>query len=296
MSEGRILIVEDDHDTAKMLADYFSELGFLTQVADRGTTALDYTRRRLPDLIILDILLPEMNGYAVCRTLRTTTRTSHIPIIFLTQKDELSDIIAGLELGADDYITKPFDIKELELRVKNALASHRRMNMTDPRTGLPASRLIEDQLRQLIQSDGWTYIEIAIQNMQPFQDKYGFVAGDEVLRYVALLLNETIEIFGTSDDFVGHAGGPIFTIITYTSDIEALRSQVEERFNNEITTHYNFMDIEEGGIVLPDRTIAPIMAISFGIVSDGAMSYSDIREITEAAAAARLRNQQSKGD
>ena len=136
MSKGRILIVEDDLDTAEMLRLVFSEANYSVEVTFRGTDALDYTRRHIPDLIILDIVLPGMNGYAVCRELRTTTRTSHIPIIFLTQKDERGDRIAGLELGADDYITKPFDIEELKLRVKNAIQGHQRMNMTDPRSGL----------------------------------------------------------------------------------------------------------------------------------------------------------------
>src|SRR6185503_1536552 len=102
--------------------------------------ALALTRKSIPHLIVLDIMLPDMDGYAVCRELRTTTRTSHIPIIFLTQKDERADRIAGLELGADDYITKPFDIEELKLRVQNAINRAERESLTDPRSGLPSGR------------------------------------------------------------------------------------------------------------------------------------------------------------
>jgi DNA-binding response OmpR family regulator len=107
MGKGRILVVEDDFDISNMLRIYFSGQGYEVQVAPRGGDALTLTRKQLPQLIVLDIMLPDMNGYDVCRELRSTTRTSHIPIIFLTQKDERSDKIAGLELGADDYITKP---------------------------------------------------------------------------------------------------------------------------------------------------------------------------------------------
>src|SRR5262249_34970770 len=107
MSKGRILVVEDDFDISNMLRIYFTGQGFEVSVARRGNDALSMTRQSLPHLIVLDIMLPDMDGYAVCKQLRTTTRTSHIPIIFLTQKDERSDKIAGLELGADDYITKP---------------------------------------------------------------------------------------------------------------------------------------------------------------------------------------------
>ncbi len=287
MSEGRILIVEDDVDTAEMLRLVFSEAKYSVEVAFRGTDALDHTRRQIPDLIILDIVLPGMNGYSVCRELRTTTRTSHIPIIFLTQKDERGDRIAGLELGADDYITKPFDIEELKLRVKNAIQGHQRMNMTDPRSGLPAARLIEEQLRALILVQDWAYIEIDVQNLQPFVDNYGFVAGDEVLRYTALMLNESIDELGDRDDFIGHAGGPIFVIITTSHNSERITQRIRQRFAEDILTHYNFMDSEEGGIRLPDGKLAPLMRLSIGVVSEKTRRFSDIREITESAAEQR---------
>jgi DNA-binding response OmpR family regulator len=147
VSKGRILVVEDDFDISNMLRIYFSGQGYDVQVAPRGGDALTLTRKQMPQLIVLDIMLPDMDGYAVCRELRQTTRTSHIPIIFLTQKDERSDKIAGLELGADDYITKPFDIEELKLRVKNAIDRVDREKSMDPRSNLPRSKLIEEQLR-----------------------------------------------------------------------------------------------------------------------------------------------------
>ena len=162
MSSGRILVVEDDFDISNMLRIYFTGQGYHVEVAARGEDALAMCRRKLPDLIVLDIMLPDTDGYAVCRELRTTTRTSHIPVIFLTQKDERSDKIAGLELGADDYITKPFDIEELKLRVRSAIRAHQRLNMTDPRTGLPSGRLIEEQLRQLMRRNDWSFILLSL--------------------------------------------------------------------------------------------------------------------------------------
>ena len=102
MSKGRILVVEDDADISNMLRIYFGGQQYEVQIAPRGGDALQMTRKQLPNLIILDIMLPDMNGYDVCRELRTTSRTSHIPIIFLTQKDERSDKIAGLELGEEN--------------------------------------------------------------------------------------------------------------------------------------------------------------------------------------------------
>lgn len=290
MKQGQILVVEDDIDTAEMLNTFFEGQNYAVDIAMRGNEVLSHTNRLLPDLIILDIMLPGMDGYEVCRELRTTTRTSHIPIIFLTQKDERSDRIAGLELGADDYITKPFDLEELGLRAKNAIQTHQRQNMTDPRTGLPSARLIEEQLRTLTNAEGWTYAEFAIHNMQPFFDAYGFVAADEVLRYVALILNEVVIEDGTSQDFIGQAGGSIFVLITHAQEPQTLINKVRERFDREIKTHYGFVDAERGGIEQPDGTVAPLMTLSVGKASEKDQKFADIREITEVAAAQRRRD------
>ena len=140
MSKARLLIVEDDIDIANMLKIYFTGQNFGVEVAHRGGDALDKTRHNLPNLIVLDIMLPDIDGFEVCRILRTNTRTSHVPIIFLTQKDERSDKLQGLELGADDYITKPFDIEELKLRVQRAITRAEQQSLTDlaqdcPRAG-----------------------------------------------------------------------------------------------------------------------------------------------------------------
>jgi len=287
MSSGRILVVEDDFDISNMLRIYFAGQGYQVEVAARGEDALAMCRRKLPDLIVLDIMLPDMDGYAVCRELRTTTRTSHIPVIFLTQKDERSDKIAGLELGADDYITKPFDIEELKLRVRSAIRAHQRLNMTDARTGLPSGRLIEEQLRRLMRRDDWTFLLVGLDHLDVFNDAYGFVAGDEVLRFAALLFSDVVDALGTANDFLGHASSDTFTVITFSADIEQLVSRLRDRFSAEVRPQYNFMDSERGGIALQDGTIGPLMTLSFGIVSGRNDNFADIREITEMAAERR---------
>ena len=290
---GRILVVEDDVDIANMLRIYFTGQDYQVEVANRGTDALRLCQKQIPDLVVLDIMLPDMDGYTICRELRTTPRTSHIPIIFLTQKDERSDRIAGLELGADDYITKPFDIEELKLRVKSAIRIHQRMNMTDPRTGLPSSRLIEDQLRQLMRAEGWTLLLVGIDHLSPFNDTYGFVASGEVLRFTALLLNDVVDDLGTLNDFIGHASSDTFVIITMEKNVAPMVEQLRKRFNDEVLTHYNFIDREQGGIRLVDGSFAPLMSLSIGVVSSKT-PFSDIREITEAAAELRRLDQEEQ--
>ncbi|NJN43448.1 MAG: response regulator [Anaerolineae bacterium] len=249
MGKARILIVEDDIDISNMLRIYFSGQGYDVDAALSGSEALDKTRQGLPHLIVLDIMLPGMNGYDVCRTLRTQTRTSHIPVIFLTQKDERSDKLQGLELGADDYITKPFDIEELKLRVQNAIARAERESLTDPRSGLPSGRLIEDQLRKIIRRDDWELMDIRVNHFEPFKEVYGFVAGDDVLRFSAMMMGEVVDEFGTPNDFIGHPGGENFVIITTETNGSAIRDRLKARFTEEVLTHYNFMDREQGHIL-----------------------------------------------
>jgi PleD family two-component response regulator len=294
MSKGRILVVEDDFDISNMLRIYFSGQGYEVQVAPRGSDALSMTRKQLPELIVLDIMLPDMNGYDVCRELRTTSRTSHIPIIFLTQKDERSDKLIGLELGADDYIIKPFDIEELKLRVQNAITAAKRINLIDPKSNLPSGRLIEDHLRKLMhEARPWTYIDIKIEQFEVFRDVYGFVAGDDVIRFVSLMIGEVIDELGTPDDFAGHPGQDNFILITHAADIDKVKTRLSERFNEEVKQHYSFIDRERGYILVPDGTLgekqAPLMTLSTGSVSTRTHQFADIREITELAAEDRRR-------
>ena len=291
MGKARLLIVEDDHDISNMLKIYFTGLGYDVDAAIRGGEALEKTKHVLPHLIVLDIMLPDIDGYEVCRTLRTNTRTSHIPVIFLTQKDERSDRLQGLELGADDYITKPFDIEELKLRVQGAIRRSERESLTDPRSGLPAGRLIEEQLRRIIRETGWAYMDIRINDFDAFRDVYGFVASDDVLRFAAMILGEVLDEVGTSGDFLGHAGGDNFIIITREESASSISQRIKARFADEVQTHYNFMDRQQGFIQAPkaegQTEKFPLMTLAVGIVSPSQQQFADIREITELAAEAR---------
>jgi diguanylate cyclase (GGDEF)-like protein len=291
MGKSRLLIVEDDVDIGNMLKIYFGGMEYDVDVAVRGSDALEKTKQVLPHLIVLDIMLPDIDGYEVCRNLRTNMRTSHIPVIFLTQKDERSDKLQGLELGADDYITKPFDIEELKLRVQGAIKRSQQQSLTDPRSGLPSSRLIEDQLRRIIREKGWALLDARVNYFDSFKDVYGFVAGDDVLRFTAMLIGEVVDELGTTADFIGHAGGDNFIIITHEAKADAIKARLKERYDQEVQTHYNFMDRQQGYIVAPDengrQVESPLMTLAVGVVSPVTHYFADIREITEIAAEER---------
>lgn len=291
MRRDHILIVEDDQDLANLLNIYFSGQGYQVTIADDGSKALDLARQSLPHLIVLDIVLPDMDGYRVCRQMRSSIRTSHIPILFLTQKGERADRIAGLELGADDYITKPFDIEELKLRVQNAIARSKRENFTDRRTGLPASELVEERLRNLLSESDWALIEIKLENYRAYKEAYGFLAGEDILRMTAMVITQALNQSGGESDFAGHPGANTFIVVTSAARAELVIARIQDGFNQRLRGYYSETDWTHGSVeaTLDNRALpgAPLMSLSIGMLDGTRERFSDIQKLVEHASLAR---------
>jgi PleD family two-component response regulator len=294
MMKGQLLVVEDDSDIAEMLRMYFNGQGYDVVVVSNGADALAATHQNIPNLIILDIILPDMDGYTICQELRTRPRTSHIPIIFLTQKDERSDRISGLELGADDYITKPFDIEELRLRVQNAIRRGERDTLVDPRTGLPTGQQVKEQLSQLLFSDRWALLDCRITHFEGYKDIYSFVAGDEVLAGTATLLRRVLSDKKREDDFIGHAGGGNFIVISEADIAPILAQEIKHHFNTSVEDYYSEEDRKRGYMMPPEGTgmTFPLMKMTVGVLSSEGVTFTDLRELTEAALEARRKDSQ----
>jgi CheY-like chemotaxis protein len=295
MGKGRILVVEDDIDISKMLRIYFDSQGYEVLVANRGSEALETCRTKLPNVVVLDIQLPDIDGYEVCRTLRSNTRTSYVPIIFLTQKDERSDKIAGLELGADDYITKPFDIEELKLRVEGAIRRSQREALTHPVTNLPAGKLIEEQLKGVKESDEpWILLYFGVRNVNAFKEIAGPIQVNEILLFLADVMRETVEAQGTLNDFIGQASDSDFIIITTPEAASVICQTVTKRFDDESGVFYPFSVREAGKVSYQDidgiTREAGLMKLVVGVVSSEDGPFADIVQITEDAAENRRRN------
>jgi CheY-like chemotaxis protein len=266
MKARRLLVVEDDADTHELLRMYFSEHGFDVSVAVRGPEALSLARQSLPDLILLDINLPGMNGLEVCASLRAAPRTAYIPIIFISERATQSDRLIGLSAGAVDYVTKPFDLEELRLRMLAAIKRAERDNLLDPRTGLPTGRLVEEQLAAVRALSGWRVLECRLESFRPFVDVNGFAAGDDVLKFAAQVLRETVAAHGGPDDFIGHPANDTFVVLTNAADGEGLAALLRARFDDGVKAHYSFMDVEQGYVMIRDGdgqlTRAPLMTLS----------------------------------
>ncbi len=243
-TKSKILIVEDDLDVAEMLNAYFRVQGYEVFTVNWGEDGVRSSLQNHPELVILDIRLPDIDGYEVARRLRSDRRTSEIPIIFLTEKRDRSDRLLGLEIGADDYITKPFDVQELRLRVRNALKRVSQGSLTNPVTGLPERDLVDEKLSEVIGVAGSSLLFVVLENMDTFRETYGFVASDDVLRAISLMIGNTMREVCGSDDFIGHLTGTDFVLVLSPADLAALSEKLQIRLDQSIEYFYPIRDRE----------------------------------------------------
>ena len=244
-AKHKILIVEDDPDVAEMLNAYFRVQGYEVFTVNWGEDGVRAGQSVLPDLIILDIRLPDIDGYEVARRLRSDRRTQEIPIIFLTEKRERADRLQGFEVGADDYVTKPFDVQELRLRVRNALRRVSQGSLTNPVSGLPEGPLVEERLSDAIHKSGWALLHISIIHLDSFREAYGFVASDDVLRAISLMIYNTIKEFGGTEDFLGHVTPTDFVVVMTPDTLSTFREKIRSRLEQSLDYFYPIKDREQ---------------------------------------------------
>ncbi len=259
-AKSKILIVEDDLDVAEMLNAYFRVQGYDVFTVNWGEDGVRAAQTVLPDLMILDIRLPDIDGYEVARRVRTDRRTNEIPIIFLTEKRERIDRLQGFEVGADDYITKPFDVQELRLRVRNALKRVSQGSLTNPVSGLPEGPLVEERLSDVIHKSGWALLHICISHLDAFREAYGFVASDDVLRAISLMIHNTMKESGSTEDFLGHISPTDFVVVLVPANLPAFQERIRSRLEQSLDYFYPIKDREQAA-KQPDRLAIQISEV-----------------------------------
>jgi DNA-binding response OmpR family regulator len=236
-----LLIVEDDPDVAEMLATFFRSKGYQVVTAGCGEDGIAACRAHQTDLVILDIRLPDIDGYEVARRLRNNRRMDEIPIIFLTDKRERADRLHGLELGADDYITKPFDFQELHLRVHNALQRTAQRPLVNRVTNLPQGRLVDERLEACLSSQGWAILCITVENLEAFQEAYGFIAADDALRAIGLIVSSA----AGKQDFTGHLSDTRLIVVTLLDNLTILKEYIQAHLEEKMDYFYPLNDIHD---------------------------------------------------
>jgi len=281
-----ILVADDDPAILRLVEVNLKLEGYDVITAADGEEALRLVHETMPALVLLDIMMPKLDGYEVCERIRADGRTRHVNVIMLTAKSMSADKIVGLTSGADDYVLKPFDPMELVARVRSTLRRTKEMRALSPLTGLSGNVAIEDEIRRRF-SDGEAialcYADL--DNFKAYNDRYGFLRGDRAIVYTAEVLREVAE--GIPDSFVGHIGGDDFVLIVPADEAEAACIKVIELFDRGAAGLYDAVDAALGCIELKDRqgeTIRyPLLTISLGVGTVREGAFEDYRALVDAA-------------
>jgi diguanylate cyclase (GGDEF)-like protein len=283
-----VLVVDDDPDVARFVEVNLRSAGYNVSVASNGEEAMERALELRPDLVLLDVMMPKMDGFEVAQRLRRDSRTSSSSIIMLTAKALSSDKVLGLSSGADDYIIKPFDPVELLARVKGTLRRAREMRALSPLTGLPGNIRVQEEIRRRVAEDEpFSLLYADLDYFKAYNDHYGFVRGDRAIQGLARLINDVAHEMAGPQGFVGHVGGDDFIIIVPPDMGELVAKTLVERFDDVSPSLYDSIDRDRGNIEVPDRQgnvkVFPMLALSIGVASTSARRFSHYGEAVTTA-------------
>jgi diguanylate cyclase (GGDEF)-like protein len=283
-----ILIADDDEDIRAYLEVTLELAGYQVLHARDGLEAIQRARTGHPDLIILDVMMPGLDGMETLERLRGSPRTSHLPVVMLSARAQREDAIAGLIAGADDYLTKPVETDELLARIFAAMRRADQQRSRNPLTGLPGNESILAELSERLAGfRPVALLYVDLDQFKPFNDHYGFLRGDEALNALGKLLLQLEDELGGPGTFVGHVGGDDFVVICAPSVAEDLARAICERFDALAPSFYDLPDRRAGSIEVPDRRGVPqryeLLSLSIGIATTENRAFAHQGEVVATA-------------
>ncbi|MCX7746084.1 MAG: response regulator [Clostridia bacterium] len=289
MFKKKILVIDDTELMLKLIGNILREAGYEVVTASNGIEGIQMVREEKPDLVLLDVIMPIMDGFEVCKNLREDESNNLMPIIILTAQDNEDDKLTGLELGADDYIIKPFNHRELLSRVRNTLKRIDRNRWANPLTGLPGNIEIQTEINSRIaKKEMFAVVYADLDNFKAYNDVYGFSSGDRAIKLTADILSDNVHSYASPGDFLGHVGGDDFVIVMSTSRVDALCEGIIKDFDKKILDLYSLEDKEKGYITTTNRQGEvmqyPIMSISIAVVSNERRVLLSHLQVAEIAA------------
>ncbi len=301
MPDATILLVDDNANDRFLWAETVKSFGYQVQVASSGEQALQQVQISVPDLILLDLKMPGLSGLDVSQKLRSNPRFRNIPIIMLTSSDDLGDKLKGFEHGVDDYVTKEMDQPEIAMRIEAVLKRYRQAMDTNPLTHLPGNNAIQYEIQKRIDEQKLFAVAYCdLDYFKAFNDVYGFVAGDKIIRFVAKVLQESIDTSGNPDDFVGHIGGDDFLFLTTPQKVESLCNIILQKFEKGIVQFYSAEDRERGYFIALNRQGGkqkfPIMTMSIAVISNQTRKLESFAEISRIAGDLKKLAKQKEGN
>jgi len=281
-------VVDDDPDVARFVEVNLRSAGYEVTVASDGEEALERAVELRPDLVLLDVMMPKLDGFEVAQRLRRDSRTSSSSIIMLTAKALSSDKVLGLSSGADDYIIKPFDPVELLARVKGTLRRAREMRALSPLTGLPGNIRIQEEIRRRVSEDQpFALLYADLDHFKAYNDHYGFVRGDRAIQSLALLCTDVVHELVGPEGFVGHVGGDDFLLIVPPDPAAEVAKRLTEGFDELSPSLYDPEDLDRGSVEVLDRQgnmrLFPLLSLSVGVATTAARTFSHYGEAVTVA-------------
>jgi PleD family two-component response regulator len=268
--------------------------GYLVREAGEGEAAQKEARRFRPDLVLVDVMMPGMDGFTLAQKLRGDRETSLTPIIFLSARGQTADKVRAFKLGAEDYLVKPFDSAELVARVEKALARRDLELGASPTTRLPGSQAIEAEIDRRLSSGGdFAFCYLDLDNLKAFNDYYGYAKADGVILQTGDIVREVVTRVGGPGDFIGHIAGDDFVFITTRDHADQVCLTVIETFDRLVPLYYNKIDRERGFIETNDRYGVlrrfPIMSISIACATRAGRNIVSHGDLSAAAAELKQR-------
>jgi diguanylate cyclase (GGDEF)-like protein len=278
MSES-VLIVDDDPDIQALLEALLVAAGYRVTVAGDGKEGFERALEVRPDLILLDVMMPNMDGFELAAQLRRDPRTSSTSIIMVTAKGLMTDKVLGLVSGADDYVIKPFDSVELLARISGTLRRAREMRAASPLTGLPGNMRIQEEIQRRVNSGApFALLYADLDHFKAYNDRYGFEWGDKAIQLMANVASRLVEELAGPDTFLGHVGGDDFVMVVEPEIAETLAKELCRTFDAQAPSLYEEQDVMNGFIEVRDRLGAlaqfPLLSVSIGVASNGHGGFS----------------------
>jgi diguanylate cyclase (GGDEF)-like protein len=288
-----VLVVEDDPALARLLQVELTASGFAVRLASDGQEGLAGALEDPPDLVLADVMMPNMTGYELARRLREDPRTEDVSIIMVTARGMKADKLEGLTAGADDYVVKPFDNEELVARVRGVLRRAKYMRSQSPLTGLPGNLRIEDEIQARVDAgEPFAVMYVDIDNFKSYSDRYGFVRGDDALRSTGRLVRDAARDVAGAAAFVGHIGGDDFVVLVAPEHADASAAEIVRRFDALSPTLYDDAEAAAGFLEGEDRRgnvqRFPLLSVSIGIASSAVRRFEHRAEAV--ALATELKN------
>lgn len=289
MTNKTILIADDDPAVRQLLSLMLRGSGYTILIAEDGYQLIQLAQEQMPDLLLVDLMMPHLDGYEAIRQLRNDTRTAHIPMLILTARSSPTDLVSGFETGADDYITKPFRTDELLARIKSHLRRAAQRPVHNPLTGLAGGVLLVEEIRfRIKRNEPFALLYVDLNNFKAFNDTYGFARGDQMIKLLAEVLVQSVKRAGSGRDFVSHIGGDDFALVTLPQQITPLCELIIREFDSRVRELYDLVDLMRGYLQGVDRHGVmrrfPITSLAIGGVTNLYQSFADPDEVSRIAA------------